>query len=64
MWTSDVGRAIRWDGVGTLEPGSYGDLIVLDRDPLRCPVDELRDVRVLKTLLGGVVVHDATGGTT
>ena len=59
LWTRDVGRAIRWDGVGTLAPGAHGDPIVLDRDPLTCELDALRHTRVLLTLLGGSVVHDA-----
>lgn len=59
LWTRDIGRAIGWDGVGTLAPGAFGDLIVLDRDPLGCTLDELRQTRVLLTLLGGSVVHDS-----
>lgn len=64
LWTRDVGRALRWDGVGTLAPGAYGDLIVLDRDPLACPLNELRHTKVLLTLLGGTVVHDAAALST
>lgn len=59
LWTRRVGQAIRWDGVGTLTPGAYGDLIVLDRDPLSCTIDELRETRVLLTLLGGDIAHQA-----
>jgi predicted amidohydrolase YtcJ len=29
------------------------DLAVLDRDPLTCPPEELRDIRVLATMVGG-----------
>jgi predicted amidohydrolase YtcJ len=59
MWTRDAGRVLGWDGVGTLAPGSHADLIVVDRDPRRCPLDELPETAVLLTLLGGRVVHDA-----
>jgi predicted amidohydrolase YtcJ len=41
------------DQVGSLEAGKLADLIVLDRDLLTCPVDEVRQVRVLATYLGG-----------
>lgn len=57
MWTRDAGRAIRWDGVGTLAPGAYADLVALDRDPFTCTLDELAGARALATLLGGRVVY-------
>lgn len=59
MWTRDAARAIGWDGVGTLAPGSHADVIVVDRDPLACPLESLPATRVLRTLLGGRVVWDA-----
>jgi len=58
MWTSEVGRTLRWPGLGTLEPGGFGDLIVLDRNPFECSLDDLGDTKVLLTVLGGHVVHD------
>jgi predicted amidohydrolase YtcJ len=42
---------------GRLIPGYYADLTVLDRDPLGCPPEELPDVRVVATMLGGRWVH-------
>jgi predicted amidohydrolase YtcJ len=42
---------------GSLEVGKLADLIVLDRDILTCPADEIKDTQVLTTLLGGQVVH-------
>ncbi len=59
MWTRDAARVLRWDGIGTLAPGNHADLIVVDRDPLACPVDELPATRVLRTVLAGAVVYDA-----
>jgi predicted amidohydrolase YtcJ len=41
------------DRVGTLEPGKYGDMVVLDRDPRTVPLDQLRSVRVDTVYLGG-----------
>jgi predicted amidohydrolase YtcJ len=38
---------------GTLVPGRYADLVVLDRDPFACEPEELREVRVVATMLGG-----------
>jgi hypothetical protein len=41
---------------GTIEPGKVADMIVLDRDPLSCKEAELRDVQVLRTIVGGKTV--------
>jgi predicted amidohydrolase YtcJ len=38
---------------GSLESGKYADLILVDRDVLECPIDELRDTKVLLTMVGG-----------
>jgi hypothetical protein len=59
MWTRDAGRVLGWHGVGTLVPGNHADLIVIDRDPLQCTLDDLPDTRVLRTVLGGRVVWDS-----
>ena len=42
---------------GRLLPGYLADLVVLDRDPFACAPDELRDVRVVATMVGGRWVH-------
>jgi hypothetical protein len=56
MWTSDAAHVLRWDGIGSLEPGNHADLVVVDRDPLTCPIDDLADTQVLTTLLAGRTV--------
>ena len=43
--------------VGSLEPGKRADFIVLDRDILTCPVDEIRDIQVLATYLDGHQIY-------
>jgi predicted amidohydrolase YtcJ len=47
---------------GTLEPGKLADLILIDRDVLACPVDEVRHTRVLMTIVGGKVVFQRKAG--
>jgi len=43
---------------GKLIPGFLADLVVLDRDPFRLEPDELRDVNVVATMLGGRWTHN------
>jgi len=59
MWTREAARILQWEGIGTLAVGNHADLIVVDRDPLTCPVEELPGTRVLRTELGGKTVWDA-----
>ncbi|QWF86041.1 amidohydrolase [Amycolatopsis sp. CA-230715] len=44
--------------IGSIETGKLADFVVLDRDILDCPVDEIRRTRVISTVLGGAVVHE------
>jgi predicted amidohydrolase YtcJ len=44
---------------GKLLPGYLADLVVLSRDPLECPPDELETVEVVATMVGGRWVHNA-----
>ncbi len=43
---------------GSLEVGKCADLIMIDRDILTCPVNDVRDVRVLLTVVDGKVVYE------
>jgi predicted amidohydrolase YtcJ len=43
---------------GKLVPGFVADLVVLDRDPLACEPEELREVQVVATMLGGTWTHN------
>ena len=48
---------------GSLEPGKLADFIVLDRDILTCPVDEVKDIEVEATYLGGARVYTRGAGS-
>ena len=52
-WLSHDGRRR-----GKLIPGFLADLVVLDRDPLACPPEELRELQVVATMVGGRWVHN------
>jgi len=41
---------------GTLTPGKLADLVVLGENPLRVSADELKDIPVEMTVVGGEVV--------
>jgi predicted amidohydrolase YtcJ len=43
---------------GKLVPGYLADLVVLDRDLLSCPAEELPEVQVVATMLGGRWIHN------
>jgi len=44
---------------GSLQAGKLADFIVLDRDILTCPVNEVKDIQVRETWLGGKRVYQA-----
>ena len=43
---------------GRLLPGYLADLVVLDRDPFASPTDELPEVHVVATMVGGRWTHN------
>ena len=47
------------DVTGSLEVGKFADLIVLDRNPLTIPAEQIAMVRVLETVVGGRSVYRA-----
>jgi predicted amidohydrolase YtcJ len=49
------------DVTGSLETGKFADLIVLDRNPLAIPGEEIAATRVLETVVGGDIVYSALG---
>lgn len=46
--------------LGSLEPGKWADLVVLDNNPMdpSIPDDKLSEIQVLMTVAGGKVVYD------
>jgi hypothetical protein len=47
----------RESDLGSLQPGKYADLLVLDRDYLTVPADEIKDIKPVLTMVGGRIVY-------
>jgi predicted amidohydrolase YtcJ len=48
------------DNLGSIQPGKLADLVVLDRDYLTVPADQIRNIKPVMTMVGGRIVYDAT----
>jgi len=62
MWTLN-GAWMTFDekNKGSIEPGKLADLVVISKDYLRCPVDEIKDIEALLTVVGGQAVYRGKG---
>ncbi|WP_328946982.1 amidohydrolase [Streptomyces sp. NBC_00250] len=58
-YTAGSAHANGHDDAGSLRPGNLADLVVLDRDILTGPPEEIADARVERTYVGGRLVHAA-----
>jgi hypothetical protein len=58
-YTRDAARAAFDENErGMLKEGFLADLVVLDRDLTGIPGEEIRDARVVMTVVGGTIVHE------
>lgn len=59
FYTINSARILFLDEVaGSIEAGKFADLIVLDRDLLTVPEDQIAGTQVLRTYLAGKLVHE------
>ena len=47
------------NNLGSIASGKLADLVVLDRDYLTIPADQIKDIQPVMTLVGGKIVYDA-----
>jgi predicted amidohydrolase YtcJ len=56
--TADAAWQIHMDhALGTLEPGKYADLVVLDEDPVKIDPNRLSQIGVRETWVEGIRKH-------
>ncbi len=46
------------DNLGAIQPGKLADLVVLDRDYLTAPADQIKDIQPVMTMVGGRFVYE------
>jgi len=56
-YTRNSAKALNLDSIGTITPGKRADLVLLDRDVLTVSPEEMRDTKVLWTMVGGKFVY-------
>ncbi|MGW3520292.1 amidohydrolase [Streptomyces hydrogenans] len=56
-YTAGAAHVNGHDDAGSLIAGHLADLVVLDRDVLAAPVEEIGEARVERTYVGGTLVH-------
>jgi hypothetical protein len=49
------------DHKGPLQPGYLADIVVVDRDYFACPEEEIKDIGVMMTIVGGKVAFKREG---
>jgi predicted amidohydrolase YtcJ len=52
------------NNLGSIQAGKLADLVVLDRDYLTVPADQIKDIKPVMTMIGGRVVYDAAAAPT
>jgi predicted amidohydrolase YtcJ len=58
-YTRNSARAMNLDSIGTIAPGKRADLVLLDRDVLTISPEEMREAKVLWTMVAGRTVFRA-----
>lgn len=60
IYTINGARVLRMeDKIGSIEPGKLADLVILDKDILTCPLDDIKNTGVQMTMISGKVIYRA-----
>ncbi|WP_374524662.1 amidohydrolase [Sphingopyxis sp.] len=59
LTTGPAWQAFEENRKGRIKPGLLADFVILDKNPLKTPVDGIRDIRVLETIKEGKTVWQA-----
>jgi predicted amidohydrolase YtcJ len=49
----------RENDLGSIQPGRFADIVVIDKDYLTVPADQIKDIKSVMTIVGGRVAYDA-----
>ena len=58
-YTRNSARAMNLDSIGAIVPGNRADLVLLDRDVLTVSPEEMRDTKIVWTMVAGKIVYGA-----
>ena len=59
MWTINAAYLSFDEKVkGSIEPGKLADFVVISKDFISCPEDEIKDIEALRTVVDGKIVYD------
>ena len=60
MYTINAAYASFEEGIkGSITQGKLADIVVLSNDPIQSPPEQIKDIRVEMTIIGGEVVWEA-----
>lgn len=45
------------DRIGSIKKGKHADFVVIDKDYMTCAVEEIKDIKALRTVIGGETVY-------
>jgi predicted amidohydrolase YtcJ len=61
LWTINAAyNSFEEQRKGSIEPGKLADMVVISKDYLSCPVDEIKDIDAMLTVVDGKIVYDRT----
>lgn len=52
-------QILQENNLGSIQPGKQADMVVMDRDYLTVPADQIKDIKSAMTIVGGRIVYDA-----